>query len=336
MAKLAVGDKAPAFALKDQHGKLVRLSSFKGKRVVVYFYPKADTPGCTQQSCNLRDAFPQLKKLKAVVVGISPDPVEKQMKFDDKYGSKFPLLADTDHKVAEAWGVWGEKSLYGRKFMGIVRSAFVVDEKGKLAGVFYRGRRRCRPRRQGPRRRSTGRCRPGPSGSATALNWSTWKLPRKWPASWETMLPTACPTKPTRSLAGVRYVFSDGRHAVAAGLLSTSRSISAVSSWPKLPGSIDWRCRWCRCRTRRWCPPTTRRLVLGWPNVSALSRLLRMRTANRGLPPRWARSARTFSSTVATMASMTASSSAARQAPPGEERRSGESCRTPGRRRRWC
>jgi thioredoxin-dependent peroxiredoxin len=138
MAKLEVGDKAPAFALKDQHGKLVRLSTFKGKRVVVYFYPKADTPGCTQQSCNLQDAFPQLKKLKAAVVGISPDPVEKQLKFADKYGLKFQLLSDTDHAVAEAWGVWGEKSLYGRKFMGIVRSAFVVDEKGKLAGVFYK------------------------------------------------------------------------------------------------------------------------------------------------------------------------------------------------------
>jgi thioredoxin-dependent peroxiredoxin len=138
MTKLAVGDKAPAFALKDQHGKLVRLSSFKGKRVVVYFYPKADTPGCTQQSCNLRDAMPQLKRLKAAVVGISPDPVDKQLKFDEKYDLKFPLLADTDHAVAQAWGVWGEKSLYGRKFMGIVRSAFVVDEKGKLAGVFYK------------------------------------------------------------------------------------------------------------------------------------------------------------------------------------------------------
>src|SRR5512147_1573313 len=138
MAKLAVGDKAPAFALKDQHGKLVRLSSFKGKRVVVYFYPKADTPGCTQQSCNLRDAFPQLKKLKATVVGISPDPVEKQKKFDDKYELGFALLADTEHKAAEAFGVWGEKSLYGRKFMGIIRSAFVIDEKGKIADAFYK------------------------------------------------------------------------------------------------------------------------------------------------------------------------------------------------------
>jgi thioredoxin-dependent peroxiredoxin len=138
MTKLAVGDKAPAFTLEDQNEKLVKLSDAKGKRVVVYFYPKADTPGCTTQSCNLRDAFPQLKKLKAVVYGISPDPPAKQKKFDDKYGLGFPLLADTEHKVAEAFGVWGEKSLYGRKFMGIVRSAFVIDEKGKLAGVFYK------------------------------------------------------------------------------------------------------------------------------------------------------------------------------------------------------
>ena len=138
MATLAVGDKAPAFALKDQHGKVVRLSSLKGQRVVVYFYPKADTPGCTQQSCSLQEALPELKKLKATVVGISPDPVDKQQKFAEKYGLKFALLADTDHAVADAWGVWGEKSLYGRKFMGIVRSAFVVDEKGKLAGVFYK------------------------------------------------------------------------------------------------------------------------------------------------------------------------------------------------------
>jgi peroxiredoxin Q/BCP len=138
MTTLEVGDKAPTFTLKDQHGKSVKLADAKGKRVVVYFYPKADTPGCTQQSCSLRDAFPQLKKLKAVVYGISPDAVEKQKKFDDKYSLGFPLLADTEHQVAEAFGVWGEKSLYGRKYMGIVRSAFVIDEKGKVAGVFYK------------------------------------------------------------------------------------------------------------------------------------------------------------------------------------------------------
>ena len=138
MSTLKVGDKAPAFALKAQDGKTVRLSSFKGQRVVVYFYPKADTPGCTQQSCNLRDAMPDLKKLKATVIGISPDSPERQKKFDDKYGLGFTLLADEDHKVADAWGAWGEKSMYGKKFMGIVRSAFVVDETGKIAAAFYK------------------------------------------------------------------------------------------------------------------------------------------------------------------------------------------------------
>jgi len=133
-----VGQDAPDFTLKDQNGKTVRLSGFKGSRVVVYFYPKADTPGCTTQSCSLRDAFPQLKKLDAAVVGISPDPPEKQKKFDEKYGLGYPLLADTEHAVADAWGAWGERSLYGRKFMGIVRSAFVVDEKGRIAGAFYK------------------------------------------------------------------------------------------------------------------------------------------------------------------------------------------------------
>ena len=101
----------------------------------MYFYPKADTPGCTTQSCTLRDAEPDLKKLKAVVLGISPDTPEKQLKFDDKYGLGFPLLADTEHTVAEKYGVWGEKVNYGRKYMGIIRSAFVVDATGKLAAV---------------------------------------------------------------------------------------------------------------------------------------------------------------------------------------------------------
>jgi thioredoxin-dependent peroxiredoxin len=138
MGQLAVGDRAPAFGLKDQSGQTVRLSSFKGGPVVVYFYPKADTPGCTQQSCNLRDAFPRLERLGTAVVGISPDPIDKQRRFAEKHRLGFPLLADTDHAVAEAWGVWGEKSLYGRKFMGIIRSAFVVDAKGKIAGAFYK------------------------------------------------------------------------------------------------------------------------------------------------------------------------------------------------------
>lgn len=138
MAQLKVGDKAPSFTLSDQRGKKVKLSDFKGKRVVVYFYPKALTPGCTTQSCAVGEALPQLKKLNAVAIGISPDAPELQAKFDAKYKLGFPLLADEDHAVADAFGVWGKKSMYGKTYMGIVRSAFVIDEKGKLAGVFYK------------------------------------------------------------------------------------------------------------------------------------------------------------------------------------------------------
>lgn len=138
MAALKVGDKAPAFALKDQSGRTVRLSGFKGKKVLVYFYPKADTPGCTKQSCEVRDARKDLAKLGIVAVGISPDAPESQKKFDARYGLKFPLLADTDHTVAEAWGVWGKKSMYGRTYFGIIRSSFLVDEKGKIAGAWYK------------------------------------------------------------------------------------------------------------------------------------------------------------------------------------------------------
>ena len=138
MPKLKPGDKAPDFALTDQRGKTVKLKDFRGKKVVVYFYPKADTPGCTTQSCSLRDAEPDLKKLKAKVVGISPDTPEKQKKFDDKYGLGFPLLADEDHAVAESYGVWGEKKNYGRTYMGIIRSAFLVDEKGKVQEAWYK------------------------------------------------------------------------------------------------------------------------------------------------------------------------------------------------------
>ena len=138
MPTLAAGSRAPAFTLTDQHGKKVKLSDFKGKPLVVYFYPKADTPGCTTQSCALRDAEPDLRKLKAAVVGISPDAPAKQLAFDQKYALGFPLLADEDHAVAEKWGVWGEKVNYGRKYMGIVRSAFVVDAGGKIAAAFYK------------------------------------------------------------------------------------------------------------------------------------------------------------------------------------------------------
>jgi thioredoxin-dependent peroxiredoxin len=138
VAQLKVGAKAPAFSLLNQSGKRVRLSEFKGRPVVVYFYPKADTPGCTTQACELQEALPALKRLKAAVVGVSPDPPDKQKKFADKYGLKFPLLADEDHAVANAWGTWGDKTLYGRKFKGIIRSAFVIDPTGKVAAPFYK------------------------------------------------------------------------------------------------------------------------------------------------------------------------------------------------------
>jgi thioredoxin-dependent peroxiredoxin len=131
---LKPGDKAPAFTLLDQDGNRVELSDLKGRKVLVYFYPKADTPGCTTQACGLRDVLGDIGD--TAVLGISPDKPEKQKRFDDKYGLGFPLLSDPDHAVADAFGSWGERSMYGRKFMGIVRSAFLVDEQGNLAEVW--------------------------------------------------------------------------------------------------------------------------------------------------------------------------------------------------------
>ena len=133
---LKPGDKAPTFTLLDQRGDKVKLSDFKGRKVLVYFYPKADTPGCTTQACELRDAAPKLGD--TAVLGISPDKPAKQAKFDDKYGLGFPLLSDEDHAVAEAYDVWQEKSMYGKKYMGILRSAFLVDEKGKIEEAWYK------------------------------------------------------------------------------------------------------------------------------------------------------------------------------------------------------
>lgn len=133
---LIKGDKAPELNLEDQDGNVVKLAAFKGRKVCVYFYPKADTPGCTQQSCGLRDIAAQVGD--TAIVGISPDKSAKQKKFDDKYTLGFALLADTEHTVAEAYGVWKEKSMYGRKYMGIERSAFLIDEKGKIAEAWYK------------------------------------------------------------------------------------------------------------------------------------------------------------------------------------------------------
>lgn len=124
----STGQPAPPFTLPDQHGDLVSLASLAGRKVLVYFYPRADTPGCTQQACGLRDVLGQIGD--TVVVGISPDVPAKLAKFDAKHGLGFALLSDADHAVAEAYGAWGEKKLYGKVSMGIIRSAFLVDERG--------------------------------------------------------------------------------------------------------------------------------------------------------------------------------------------------------------
>jgi len=138
MAELKVGDKAPAFSLPDQNGKKVSLADFKGRKLLLYFYPKADTPGCTKQACSVRDAGKDLSKADVAAVGISPDAPEKQKKFDDKYDLGFPLLSDADHKVAQAYGAWGKKSMYGKTYEGIIRSSFLIDKKGKVAQVSYK------------------------------------------------------------------------------------------------------------------------------------------------------------------------------------------------------
>jgi thioredoxin-dependent peroxiredoxin len=130
---LEPGDEAPDFTLPDQHGQPFTLSASVAERKVrhlIFFYPKADTPGCTTQACGLRDVREEIGD--TVVLGISPDKPAKQKKFDDKYGLGFPLLADEDHAVAEAYGAWGEKSMYGKTYLGIIRSAFLVDETGRI------------------------------------------------------------------------------------------------------------------------------------------------------------------------------------------------------------
>ncbi len=136
MATLKTGNVAPAFTLQDQNGKKVSLKDFKGKKnVVLYFYPKAMTPGCTVQACGLRDSKKDLAKLNSVVLGISPDPVARLKKFDDKEDLNFVLLSDEDHAIADKYGVWGLKKFMGREFMGIIRTTFVIDKNGKLAHV---------------------------------------------------------------------------------------------------------------------------------------------------------------------------------------------------------
>jgi peroxiredoxin Q/BCP len=138
MTTLRIGDMAPDFTAVADNGETVRLSDFRGRRVVLYFYPKDDTPGCTTQACSFRDHFPVLTDKNAVVLGISPDSVASHQKFKAKYNLPFLLLADEDHRIAEQYGVWGERSLYGKKFMGIHRSHFVIDEEGRIVDVQYK------------------------------------------------------------------------------------------------------------------------------------------------------------------------------------------------------
>lgn len=132
------GSLAPDFTLPSDAGHEVTLSSFRGRRVVLYFYPKDDTSGCTTQACELRDALPRFDGADAVILGVSPDPVASHRKFRDKYGLNFPLLADEDHAVAGAYGVWVQKSMYGRTYMGIERSTFLIGEDGRVLEAWRR------------------------------------------------------------------------------------------------------------------------------------------------------------------------------------------------------
>jgi peroxiredoxin Q/BCP len=137
VSELKAGDPAPDIETVNQNGDQVSLKGLRGKRVVIYFYPKDNTPGCTAQACAFRDAYPQIEAANAVVLGVSPDGAKSHQNFRSKYELPFPLLIDQDHKIAEAFGVWQEKSMYGRKYMGILRSHFVIDEQGKLVDVQY-------------------------------------------------------------------------------------------------------------------------------------------------------------------------------------------------------
>ena len=135
---LKEGDKAPDFSVADDSGKTVKLKDFRGHPLVVYFYPRADTPGCTVEACAFRDGITDFKKLKTPIVGLSPDTVEAQAKFKKKFDLPFPLLADADHEIAEAYGVWKEKNMYGKKSMGVERTTFILDADGKIQKIFPR------------------------------------------------------------------------------------------------------------------------------------------------------------------------------------------------------
>ncbi len=133
---LNVGDKAPSFKLKNQDAKVISLADLKGKPIVLYFYPKDDTSGCTKEACNFRDEFPKFGKMKAEIIGVSADSVESHKKFAEKYKLPFNLLSDEKKEVVEKYGVWQEKSMYGKKYMGIVRTTFIIDGQGKIRKIF--------------------------------------------------------------------------------------------------------------------------------------------------------------------------------------------------------
>lgn len=136
MPELKEGAKAPDFSLPSSEGKNVKLSDFKGQTVVLYFYPKDDTPGCTQEACDFRDSIKEFKKKGAMVLGVSPDSLKKHDKFIEKFKLPFPLLSDEEKKVLNQYGVWKEKSMYGRKYMGVERTTVVIDPQGKIARIF--------------------------------------------------------------------------------------------------------------------------------------------------------------------------------------------------------
>ncbi len=138
MATLNIGDTAPEFESVSDQGETVKLSDYRGKRVILYFYPKDDTSGCTKQACGFRDNYEVIEEANAIVLGVSPDGVSSHQKFISKYDLPFRLLVDEDHVIADQYGVWAEKSMYGRKYMGIVRSHFVIDEAGFIADVQYK------------------------------------------------------------------------------------------------------------------------------------------------------------------------------------------------------
>ena len=137
MEKLKPGDKAPSFELKDQNEKIIKLSDFEGRKLLLYFYPRAETPGCTTQACSIKDSMQEFADIGLSAVGISPDSPKAQRRFDERYCLGFPLLSDEDHAVADAYGAWGRRTMYGERTMAIIRSAFVIDEEGKIIETLY-------------------------------------------------------------------------------------------------------------------------------------------------------------------------------------------------------